>query len=201
MFNKINICKVIKGHYTTFYRTKKSIGKDPVPHTSWWDLTLFIGIPILVIIGIMTSFYWYPVRVSELILTIISASSAAFFALMLTVLFSIVDRSEKLDHLIKVCQQSNTCTKKLTNHKKIFRELYFNISYSMIAALFLIIFSIVTAIFIPEKTVSEKVTVINSYISFAYTFFSALVIAIGLNLVFTLLMIIKRVYSVFEPDL
>ena len=71
----------------------------------------------------------------------------------------------------------------------------------MIAALFLIIFSIVTAIFIPEKTVSEKVTVINSYISFAYTFFSALVIAIGLNLVFTLLMIIKRVYSVFEPDL
>lgn len=196
MFNKINVCKVIKGHYATLYRTKKSIGKDPVPHTSWWDLTLFIGVPLLIIISIVSLFYWYPVRVSELILTIISASSAAFFALMLTVLFSIVDRSEKLDHSIGEYKKTDSCTRKLNNHKKIFRELYFNISYSMIIALFLIILSIVTAIFIPEKGAN-----INSYFSFAYTFFSALVIAIGLNLVFTLLMIIKRVYSVFEPDL
>lgn len=183
MLSKINICQIIKGHLKTLRYDSKTY------RPNWSEIGYFIFLPILfAIIAI-----YKDVKLDDNTLTIIATVAVTFMALMFSVLIMVLDRYKRAekdleDINLKVsdCESEENfkcyeCTALI-----VLRELYYNISYSIVIALFLSFTSVVTAIFNENNLLA--------------IILSSIVIALGLNIILTILMIIKRIYIIFNPS-
>lgn len=180
MFSKINVCQIIKGHLKTLrYDTSDN-------QVNWWEIVFFIFLPI----GIAAFAIYKSVILKSDSLTIIATIAVTFMALMFSVLIMVLDRYQRtrkdLGLTVDQCKDKGSnacieCTKLI-----VLNELYYNISYSIIVALALSFVSVITAIFTS-----------NCYLSIIL---SSVIVFLGLNILLTILMVIKRIYVIFNPS-
>ena len=177
MFSKINVCQIIKGHLKTLrYDTSDN-------QVNWWEIVFFIFLPI----GIAVLAIYEKIILKAEPLTIIATVAVTFMALMFSVLIMVLDRYQRTEKDLALILEEGK-EPQHNEHVKliVLTELYYNISYSTIIALTLSFISVITAIFTSNNCFS--------------IILSSIVIALGLNIILTILMIIKRIYIIFNPS-
>lgn len=134
MSSKLNVSEIVKGHFVTL--------KGPNGRTSYIDILVFAGFPILTAI---LSFA-LGADLNKEVRSLLVNFGAIFTALLLSVLVLVYD------------QESNYSDIKINDHignrkKALLRELYYNISYSIVCSIGLVIFSMLHSLFgdIPLK--------------------------------------------------
>lgn len=153
---------------------------------NWWEISFFVLFPI----AIAALAIYKQIILKTEPLTIIATVAVTFMALMFSVLIMVLDRYQRTEKdlglTLEECKESEhkecvECIKLI-----VLNELYYNISYSTIVALILSFIAVITAIFTSNNCFSIVL--------------SSMVIALGLNIILTILMIIKRIYIIFNPS-
>lgn len=179
MNSKINIGSLIKGHIKTLYNasTKK---------LDFSDIVTFFVLPALV--AILGSFWGIFLSID--IISLLVNFGSIFTALLLSVLVLVYDQVGKVNEKLNEDKNKNDSMLKLKS--SLLQDLYFNISYSMIVSLFLIMLCLVYSMgskFILDIPWTEIELSINRLL------FLPLIIFVTINLLLTILMIIKRLHS------
>ncbi|HHP0451823.1 hypothetical protein [Vibrio harveyi] len=188
MSSKINVCAILTGHVKTL--KDNSTGK-----VSKWDVFTFFIFPIaLAVVSVVLGFKFTGDLISLLV-----NFGAIFTALLLSVLVLVYDQSSKLKE-----KELNTQGRDIAIEAKkaLLDQLYYNICYSIIVSVSLVVSCFIEAICrgktqiieLPlEKTISVCVD-INTYLA------SPLVVFLTVNLVLTIIMIVKRMHSLLTTD-
>lgn len=176
MNNKINVYYLIKGHLKTFYdaSTKKIYFND---------ILIFLILPAIVAI----LFSFFGMNLSNDVISLLVNFGSIFTALLLSVLVLVYDQKSKITDKIK--QSNNSVDTILKLKSDLLLELYYNISYSMISAILLIVLCL---IYLMIYNFTLIIPYIDIEISINRLFFLPLIIFITINLLLTILMIIKR---------
>lgn len=175
MSSKLNIADIISGHFKTL---KDSNGK-----TSIVDIAVFFLIPLLLsVFSIYRSF-----DLSENIISLLVNFGSIFTALLLSVLVLVYDQESKVEGI----RNSDPF---YAIKKKLLRELYYNISHSILCSLLLVLLCFFHSI-VDDK--SSQISIFNLQITFKYDVFIAtpLVIFITSNLFLNIIMIVKRMHA------
>lgn len=199
MFKKINITKIIQGHNATLHSMshKKIIELDSQSYKKndinfqlsdfllFYLLPVFIAFPVLYITKIIPKDG----------VSIIVNTAAIFLGLMLTALILIIDRRQKSiqDMPLTFTKKFDALTPIEISYRlrvALLKEIYYNISYSMLVALLIIIIGIILNLLPVFPT--------NNFIQCLQSGLSGLLISSIINLLLTIIMIIKRICSVFE---
>lgn len=176
MSSKINVFFIISGHI----KTLKSAGETRL---NMPDIITFFVIPSLVSgIGIYCDF-----PLNEALVSILINFGSIFTALLFSVLVLIYDQENKLLEQ----ERDGAVINYLEVKKRVLKQLYFNISYCIVNSMALVVTA--TAGLIMENYKILELSV-NSY------FFAPICIFISLNLVFTILMIVKRMHSLLTSN-
>lgn len=207
MFSKINIKQIIQMHNATLHamQDKQFIDIDRVPYRksdivfNKADFLLFYLLPVLISILVLQIVTGLPKEA----ITLIVNTAAIFLGLMLTALILIIDRRQKI-----IQDNKMICTKEYSDLKfseilirrriALLKEIYYNISFSMLVSLLIIVLGIVLN-FIPmfSKTTIMKQIIFDSLTNGL----TCIIIAAIINLLLTILMIIKRVCAVFDSPI
>lgn len=170
MSAKIDVRSIITGHFNTLRdATSGKILK--------WDYFTFFILPALVaVLGVFFGF-----KTNEQFIGLLVNFGSIFTALLLSVLVLVFDKESNIDLL----PRSSTNDLK----KKILKELYFNICYTIVISMFAVIFSLLYQI-IPfdNKNPVVFVSYIRDY------FFTPVFLFIVMNAFFSILMIVKRMH-------
>lgn len=187
MSSKINVCEILLGHIKTLQ--DNSTGK-----VSKWDYFTFFVVPlILAVFAIVFKFKFS----SELTSLLVNFGSI-FTALLLSVLVLVYDQSSKLkDREIEVGRSIAIDTK-----RKLLDQLYYNICYSIITSISLVVVCFIESICrgkvisieLPLELVNVLCIDVNTY------FATPLVSFITLHLVLTIIMIVKRMHALLTTD-
>lgn len=175
MSSKLNVLEIISGHLKTL---KNSDGK-----ISSADFFVFFLMPLLFSgFSIYRSF-----RLSENIISLLVNFGSIFTALLLSVLVLVYDQESKVEN-------GRTSDSFYVIKKKLLRELYYNISYSILCSLLLVLLCFFHSLVNGQ---SSQINILNLYITFKYDEFIAtpLVIFITSNLFLTIIMIVKRMHA------
>lgn len=185
MSNKLNITSVIKGHMSTL---KDSNGKD-----SFSDIFTFFLLPIAIAGLCLNAGVDFAKDVIEIFVT----SSSIFTGLLLNLLILVYDQKTKLN----IVDNKKSGWEKLQSKHTLIKELYYNISYATLISLIILITSVLHISLIEEKSIGFYSKFIDVP-SFDVTRFTTtpLLIFLCINLVFTVLMVIKRIYSLLLSD-
>jgi hypothetical protein len=178
MSSKINVLEIITGHFSTL----KSNGKWEV-----YDFFTFVLLPIFFgAISISLSFNVKP-EVSSLLVNF----GAIFTALLLSVLVLVYDQETKLNNEGIVGNNKDK--------KELLRQLYYNISYSILCSVALVLFCLIHSII---SGVTSDFTILNSLVTLKYDSYitSPLIILISVNLFLNILMIVKRMHTLLVTD-
>lgn len=175
MSSKLNITEIILGHFKTL---KDSNGK-----TSITDISVFFLMPLLFsIISIYRSFH-----LNDDITSLLVNFGSIFTALLLSVLVLVYDQESKVE-AVRATDPFYAIKKKLL------RELYYNISYSILCSLLLVLLCFFHSI---VESKSSQMDILNHQFTFKYDEFIAtpLVIFITSNLFLNIIMIVKRMHA------
>lgn len=181
MFNKINVWKIIAGHLRTLRYATQSYKRN------WWDITLFYMLPMLLA---CLSFYCGLI-INKEALTIIATVAVTFMALMFSMLILVLDRYQSIQKSLLHKENLSSQTESDEIRVVVLKELYYNISYSIVIAPILALFSVIIAALISDS--ANNLTVLTKILS-------AIVVFLGVNLTLTILMIVKRVYDIFNIE-
>ena len=178
MSSKINIWSIVTGHIMTL----KDSSNEKV---SLSDYVTFYGIPITIAV----LFSVFGIKVSEDANSLLVNFGAIFTALLLSVLVLVYDQGEKL-HLANDKTQNHNIELK----KKLLEQLYFNICYAIVVAVVLVFLCLVYT-FLPEKACLFSVS--KFYFSFDLKLYlvSPFILIVVLNLLLTILMVVKRMHT------
>lgn len=186
MSSKVNIKDIIFGHLGTLSKVDGG--------WSWFDFLTFFFIPIAISTTSVIIGFSLNNEVSSLLVNF----GAIFTALLLSVLVLVYDQESKLDDRY----QRDTELKRpadafYTAKKKLLDELYYNISFSILSSLILIAtcfaFSMADS-FVDPKTTSVSVALVLSKLVF-----TPITVFITVNLLLTIVMIVKRLHSLLRP--
>lgn len=187
MSSKINICEILLGHIKTL--KDNSTGK-----VSKWDIFTFFIIPI--IISIFTIVFKFKFS-SDLISLLVNFGSI-FTALLLSVLVLVYDQSSKLKDKEKELGRNITIEVK----RGLLDQLYYNICYSIITAISLVVVCFLESICRGKTTLIELP--LNQPISFCIDvntyIVTPLVSFIIVHLILTIIMIVKRMHALLTTD-
>ena len=187
MSSKINNLNVLSGHLSTLRNLKT--GK-----ISKTDITTFYIIPLLIAICLA----YNSVGLSKEIVTILVTAGALFTGLLLNLLILVYDQKGKLP---KVNSDDDNWNEIQTRHT-VLNELYYNISYSTLLSLLLVPFSV---IYLMVKDLNIPITIDalslpNITINVSMFVISPILVLIGINLVLTIMMVIKRIYILLTTE-
>ena len=186
MSSKVNIKDIISGHLGTLSKVDGG--------WSWFDFLTFFFIPIIISTASVIIGFSLNNEVSSLLVNF----GAIFTALLLSVLVLVYDQESKLDDRY----QRDTELKRpsdafYTAKKKLLGDLYYNISFSILSSLILIAtcfaFSMADS-FVDPKTTSVSVALVLSKLVF-----TPITVFITVNLLLTIVMIVKRLHSLLRP--
>lgn len=138
------------------------------------DLVLFYVIPV--VIAVIFCFF-SPVMESGAADTLVNAG-AIFTGLLLSLLMLVYDHKSRL---------KDDNTDQGVRLKSVFHELYYNISYAVVMSVFIVFSSFLHKVLYSVDSVISGIT-------------GALLIFIGLNLLLTILMILKRISIILTMD-
>lgn len=176
ILDKINISKIVEDHIDTlkYYNTnKKSKG----------DIFLFFIVP-LILSSAIVYFEFIP---TEGTITIFVTALSIFAALLFNLLLLIYDITSKS----KNTEQKDELT------SSFIKEIYSNVSFSILIAITTIILSIVYYIWI--STCTSEVEIIN--LSLTTYIFSFLIYYFMIQFLLTLLMILKRIHALLSNEI
>jgi len=165
MSSKINVKDILIGHVNTLKDSSGNLSRSDI-------FTFFISPFLISAFGVITSF-----TLNKDISSLLVNFGAILTALLLSVLVLVYDQEVKLDE--RTNEDSNFDIK-----KRILSELYFNISYSIICSIFLILLCLT------DTAISDK----NSYKNIESLIITPITIFIAINLILTMLMIVKRMH-------
>lgn len=178
MSSKINIWSIVTGHISTL--NDASSGK-----VSLVDYFTFYGIPLA--IAFFLSFIG--IKVTSDANSLLVNFGAIFTALLLSVLVLVYDQGEKLRD---VNSESNKHSIELK--KKLLEQLYFNICYAIVASVLLIFFCLIYT-FLPVDALKISISELSFDIDLKLYFFSPLIMMVVMNLLLTILMVVKRMHT------
>ena len=171
MSAKINILKIISGHLNTL--------KDATTNKiSIQDYGTFFIVPLLFSI----LFYFLSYQLSDHITTLLVTFGAIFTPLLLSVLVLVYEQSEKLNN-----KKSEDFEYRLNIKKQLLKELFSNICYAILVSM-----ALVFMCFIDTIIGNLKLNIIP--------IISPIVVFLTLNLFLTILMVVKRLYSLLIAD-
>ncbi len=165
MSKKINVCSIIKGHIKTLSNSKNRILKK--------DIVFFYVFPL--ILGASSILLTPP---TEATVSLFVNFGSILTALLLSVLVLIYDRQNRLN---KTPDESFSKAKNI-----LIQELFFNISYSVIVSLSLVITCFLYSII--------------AYPPLQKFLFFPIILSFSLNLFLTILMIVKRLHELLTNN-
>ncbi len=183
MSSKINVFNVLKGHMSTLIDAKTS-------KFSYIDMATFYVAPaILAVAGI-----FFGIDFSKDATNLLVTAGAIFTGLLLNLRILVYDQKSKLP---PVNVDTDNWQETQIRHT-VLKELYYNISYSTLLSVTLIVVAIVhlfvvdksTHISLPGFTITDLSSITTS----------PLLLFFGLNLVLTIVMIIKRIYTLLSAE-
>lgn len=184
MSSKINIISVIRGHMSTLIDAES--GKFLIG-----DLATFYGLPLIVaFIGI-----WTGVDFSKEATNLLVTAGAIFTGLLLNLLILVYDQKSKLP---AVDSEKSDWKDTQTRHT-VLKELYFNISYSTLMSVLLVVLSVIH-LFVCDRVVKSVPLLQVSDLNLSAYVTTPLLVFIGFNLVLTIVMIIKRIYTLLSSE-
>ncbi|MDD5459005.1 MAG: hypothetical protein PHF37_06410 [Phycisphaerae bacterium] len=175
MSSKINVIGIIIGHIVTLKNTDDKI--------SIADCATFFGIPLA--ISMLSLFFGY--GLSSGVYSLLVNFGSIFTALLLSVLVLVYEQESKievgkgLDPLYKA-------------KKELLNQLYYNISYSIILSIVLVISCLLGSI-IDGKPFFVGFGEYKSQIKFDVYLFTPISLFITSNVILTIVMIVKRVHA------
>ncbi len=183
MSSKVNIFGVVRGHVSTLVDT------NTLKH-SWPDLLTFYFLPIAMsVLG-----GYFAVDFSKDSTTLLVTAGAIFTGLLLNLLILVYDQKGKLPPVDS--DQPNWSD--IQSRHTVIKELYYNISYSTLMSVALVVIAIVH-LFVIDKTVNIEYLDIG-VIDVSSVSTSPMLIFFGANLVLTIVMIIKRIYTLLSTE-
>lgn len=178
MSSKINIWSIVTGHINTL--NDASSGK-----VSLVDYFTFYGIPLA--IALLLSFLG--IKVTGAANSLLVNFGAIFTALLLSVLVLVYDQGEKLRNV-----NSNSNNHNIELKKNLLEQLYFNICYAIVASVALV-FSCLIYTFLPSDALQVSFSELVIGIDLKLYLFSPLIMMVVMNLLLTILMVVKRMHT------
>lgn len=197
MSSKIDIKSIVKGHYQTLIddRSKK---------ISTSDVITFFILPALASAVAISLKY----NISNEIASILVNFGSIFTALLLSVIMLVYEQESKIKEKLIINSEkeesenkvSGNIEKTLRERQEFLKEIYENISYSVTASMILVILSLVQSVFIDRKIhlACNWYLNLNNYL--CIYFISPLLIFITINLILTIMMVIKRMHSLLTTN-
>ncbi|MDO8253170.1 hypothetical protein [Shewanella algae] len=179
MSSKINILNIVKGHFDTL--RSSSTGK-----VSIYDYFTFILLPLAVSAFIV----WFGFEQSDQMSSLLVNFGAIFTALLLSVLVLVYDQGNKLAD-----KMENNNDKPIFNQiKTLLDHLYYNICYSIVVSVSLVFLCLIEKV-LRDCHFDISVKDINVNIQLDNYLLSPLIIFLTMNLMLTILMIVKRMHT------
>ncbi|WP_157953607.1 hypothetical protein [Zobellella maritima] len=179
MSSKINIWSIVTGHIMTL--RDSSSGK-----VSFLDYVTFYGAPILIAV----LFSVLGIKVTADANSLLVNFGAIFTALLLSVLVLVYDQGEKLRGVkIDQAQRHNIELK-----KNLLEQLYFNICYAIVVAVSLVFFCLVYT-FLPDKSLTFSISKFSFNFDIKLFLASPFILIVVMNLLLTILMVVKRMHT------
>ncbi len=183
MSNKINITNIVKGHLSTL--NNANTGK-----VSAIDIFTFYLLPIFLSIV----FYIFSLDLTKELVNIIVTAGSIFTGLLLNLLILVYDQKGKLPDV----DTKNSKWKEIQLRHRILKETYFNIAYATLVSLLLVLFSVLQIVFKDTLINIQSLNIKDFDLSVALT--SPIIIFLGVHLVLTLLMILKRIFTLLTTE-
>lgn len=185
--NKINVLGIVAGHFRTLknHRTGKvSVG----------DVFLFYIVPAIFVIV----FYFAERDLSKDLVNIVVTAGSIFTALLLNLLILVYDQKSKLNSLPNsgdgLVQNSRSLRGQILN------ESYYNIAYCTIFSLIIVFFCVIHMYFF--KVVWQIDVPTGEVYKFkpSLQLISPIIVYIGIHLLLSLLMVIKRIFLLMQTE-
>lgn len=185
MSSKIDIKEIVLGHFGTLSKVDGS--------WSWYDFLTFCFVPVIIGAGSVAATFSLNKDIASLLVNF----GAIFTALLLSVLVLVYDQESKLDDKNLRDQELGRALDVFYSAKKrLLDELYFNISYSILSSLVLI--AICLAFSIADSFVDPAVTSLTVSKFLSKLVFTPLAVFVTVNLLLTIVMIVKRLHSLLR---
>lgn len=191
MSSKINICEVLTGHF----RTLRDADTDKA---SFWDIFTFIIFPA----ASAVLFTIFGSGITKDLISLLVNFSAILTALLLSVLVLVYDQESKIR------QRKDTDTF-YNSKKKLLTELYYNICYSILCGVFLVVLCFIVSLFSVDSSgyfhgstyayYIEKVEM-NIKINILNHILCPIIIFICIHLILNIIMIVKRMHALLTLD-
>lgn len=191
MISKINICEVLIGHFRTLRDadTKK---------ISMWDIFTFIILPFI----IAASFSFFGSGITKDLISLLVNFSAILTALLLSVLVLVYDQESKI-------RQRKDIDTFYESKKSLLTELYFNICYSILCGVFLVVLCFIVSLFsvdssgyfygatheyfIDKANITLKINMLTHILC-------PMIIYVCVHLILNIIMIVKRMHALLTLD-
>lgn len=201
--NRISLSEIIKSHCSTFYDDAylRIEGKKRVP---LGDKIIFIVIPIIIAIILLTSDFFITETYLNIILTCLSIFAGLLFGL-LSLVFELTKNIKKEVEIIKINPiEGDTLFKKLAHEElkyRISKELFVNIGFAIIVSILTIICAILTRLYPKQIILWLSHFECYQFIKTVYLVSSNFLAYYLLMLfVLTIMMILKRFFLLFESE-
>lgn len=178
MSSKINVWSIVTGHIKTFCdaSTKK---------VSFFDYATFYIAPAA--IAILFSFFG--IKLTSDANSLLVNFGAIFTALLLSVLVLVYDQGEKLRGIVDESIKHSIDLK-----KDLLDQLYFNICYAIVISVALVFLCLVYT-FLPDKAYTLSIDKLSFSLDLKLFIASPLILMVVLNLLLTILMVVKRMHT------
>lgn len=172
MSEKINTFKIIKHHYKSLTSTDGKV--------SCYDIITFFVLPFVCAV----LFIFKNWVLSDAVISIFINLGSIFTALLISVLIMLYDQEQKItSNLISLpLDEDPHYREKLSKKRELMREVFANISYAIITAIILVFSSLTYQILTNSHWLAQFL-------------FMPLSIFCVINLLLTVLMVIKRTYN------
>lgn len=186
MSSKVNIKDIVFGHLGTLSKVDGG--------WSWSDFLTFCLLPVVLSAASIIVGFSLNKDVSSLLVNF----GAIFTALLLSVLVLVYDQESKLDDKYqRDTEQKRPVDAFYAAKKKLLDELYYNISFSILSSLILI--ATCFAFSMADSFVDPKSTSVSAAVVLSKLVFTPISVFVTVNLLLTIVMIVKRLHSLLRP--
>lgn len=175
MSSKVNISEIITGHFKTLQGDNGKYLK--------LDILTFMIIPIL--LGVTSASLSF--NLNKDISSLLVNFGSIFTALLLSVLVLVYDQESKIEDK----KETDGFYKE---KKKLLKQLYYNISYSILCSVALVFFCFIQSIILGVESQIQVYEIILC-IKYDELFVTPVVVVIAANLFLNILMIVKRMHT------
>ncbi len=174
MSSKLNVSEIIIGHFKTLSNSQGEIVKT--------DIFVFYIIPVLLAIFSI----YLSCNLQKDISALLVNFGAIFTALLLSVLVLVYDQESKIE-------QIRSSDSLYLVKKRLLRDLYYNISYSILSSIFLVLLCFIHRV---VDGLSSQIHIFSFYFEFKYDVYLAtpLVVFITTNIFLNIIMVVKRMH-------